>query len=302
MKICPKCQSKYTDETLNFCLQDGTQLIERVKKIDAEQTVAFEEPETETVISNRTPEQIQFDISNKSGERKWEQNNRQSNSEFHNEPKSSNTLLAILLTALGMLLLFGIISIGAYFYLISDKSEVAANRNVADVENKNTANTNADSEANTSKETPTPTPKKTPIPTPKTTPDSNPEKTKKEVQDKVYSWKSMAEVRNLDSYMNNYASRIDYYKKKRASKSFVRKDKEKAFNKYTSIKSTFSNMNIKPSFDGKTAVATFDKEWIFSNESEQNSGKVRSQLKLKKVDDKWLITSERDLKVYYVNK
>ena len=28
MKVCPQCQSKYTDKTLNFCLQDGTALNE----------------------------------------------------------------------------------------------------------------------------------------------------------------------------------------------------------------------------------------------------------------------------------
>lgn len=300
MKICPKCQNKYTDETLNFCLQDGTQLIQRVQKINSEQATQFEQPEAETVISNRNPEKIQFDLTNKREEQNWEQSQSTNVSQYQDETRKSNTLIAVLLTAFGMLILFGIVGVGAYFYISSSKNEIAANQNVSGNENKKNENVNKNSE----KETPTPkaTPKKTATPTPKPTLDQNPEKTKKDVSDKIYTWKSMAEARNLNSYMNNYASRIDYYRKKRASKNFVRKDKERSFNKYTSIKSTFSNMDIKPSNDGKTAVVAFDKEWVFSNDTEQNSGKVRSQLKLKKVNDKWYITSEKDLKVYYVNK
>lgn len=29
MKVCPSCNQTYTDETLNFCLNDGTTLVER---------------------------------------------------------------------------------------------------------------------------------------------------------------------------------------------------------------------------------------------------------------------------------
>ena len=54
MKICPKCNTKYTDETLNFCLQDGTNLIGESSGSGSHQTVSFEE--TPTVISSRKPE------------------------------------------------------------------------------------------------------------------------------------------------------------------------------------------------------------------------------------------------------
>ena len=27
MKVCPKCNSSYSDETLNFCLTDGVPLV-----------------------------------------------------------------------------------------------------------------------------------------------------------------------------------------------------------------------------------------------------------------------------------
>lgn len=61
-------------------------------------------------------------------------------------------------------------------------------------------------------------------------------------------------------------------------------------------------MTIKPSLDGKSAVAVFDKEWVFKTLDSENSGKIRPQLKLKKDGDDWLIISEKDLKIYYVNK
>ncbi|MGI8670331.1 MAG: hypothetical protein ACR2J3_10885, partial [Aridibacter sp.] len=102
----------------------------------------------------------------------------------------------------------------------------------------------------------------------------------------------------LDGYMDNYADKIDYYNKKGVSKSFVRNDKQKAFNKYDSIKVNLSNIVITASKDGQKADVVFDKAWDFSGEESDSSGKVRQQLKMEKSGDTWLITSEKDLKVY----
>ena len=172
------------------------------------------------------------------------------------------------------------------------------------------ASQNVNENSNKVVESKTPTPKKTVKtkpektikPTPIPTIDTNPQETKKAVSDTIYKWKSLAEARNLPTYMSNYASKLDYYNKKGASKIFVKNDKKKAFNKYDSIKATFSNMSIKPSVDGKSAVAVFDKEWTFKSADSETSGKVQTQLKFKKNEEKWLIVSEKDLKTYYVNK
>ena len=102
--------------------------------------------------------------------------------------------------------------------------------------------------------------------------------------------------------MSKYASKIDYYTRRGVSRGFVRKDKSKAFSKYTSIKSKFTKINISIRENGTKAIAIFDKEWDFSNSQKRTTGKVRSRLIFRKIGGKWLIVSERDLKVYYVKK
>ena len=124
------------------------------------------------------------------------------------------------------------------------------------------------------------------------------EQVKRDVSQKVDSWKSAAESLNLNGYMSNYAGTVDYYNKKGASLSTVRADKQRAFSTYDSMKITLSNMNVTPDATGETATAVFDKEWVFSG-AKYSAGKVQTQLKLKKISGQWLITGERDLKVYY---
>ncbi len=304
MKICPKCQNKYTDTTLKFCLQDGTELIGGISESDSNPTVSFED--SETLVSDRSAEQI-TQVRGNSGEGNWNDSQATRVSNVPYEPKSSNALVAVLLTVLIMLVLFSVIGVGAYLYFNQDKPEVAKNSSDGNSdENNSTDNAGIDFSNSTNKDSKTPTTQKTPKTNENTganqisTPD--PEETKQNVTNAVNGWKSQAESLNLEGYMDNYASRVDYYNKNGASKSFVRNDKQKAFSKYNSIKVQLSNMSVSPNSDGKSAVVVFDKEWNFSGADDNSSGKVKQQLKLIKSGEKWLISSEKDLKVYYVNK
>jgi hypothetical protein len=58
-------------------------------------------------------------------------------------------------------------------------------------------------------------------------------------------------------------------------------------------------MTVTPDASGERATAVFDKEWNFSGAEKTSAGKVKQQLQLKKVNGQWLISGERDLKVYY---
>lgn len=308
MKICPKCQTKYTDLTLQFCLQDGTLLVGGTSKSDAHPTVSFD-GETETVISSKHPTEQITQIRNNSAERNWNDNEVTRVSNSATEPKSSNPLIAVLLTVLIMLILFGIIGIGTYLYFNQDETEVAKN---SSDENNNVAENDSTIDLSSPVNTNTKTPTKQKTPNTKTnqntetnqisTPEVDPEETKQAVSSTVNNWKSQAEALNLDGYMNYYASQVDYYKKNGASKSFVRSDKQKAFSKFSSVNVQLSNMTVNPSSDGKSATVVFDKEWNFSNAESSSTGKVQQQLKLIKSGENWLISSEKDLKVYYVNK
>jgi hypothetical protein len=98
--------------------------------------------------------------------------------------------------------------------------------------------------------------------------------------------------------MSHYAATVDYYNKRGASVGSVRADKQRAFTTYDSIRITLSNMTVTPDASGDGATAVFDKEWVFEG-VKYSAGKVQTQLKLKKVNGQWLISGERDLKVYY---
>ncbi len=102
--------------------------------------------------------------------------------------------------------------------------------------------------------------------------------------------------------MSFYADRLDYYNKKGASIDFVRKDKIRALSPYDDVKLNVSNLSVTPDSTGEIATAVFDKQWFFEGEEKYSEGKVQSQVKFKKFGGKWKIISEKDLKVYYVNK
>src|SRR5689334_3560855 len=106
MKICPQCQTTYTDETLQFCLQDGTPLVN--------QAGSKNWTNAETLVSPG---------------KGWEESQVTQIAAPRPEAKKSNTGLAVLLTALGMLFLFGIVGAGAWIYFKNKDDEIAKNKN-----------------------------------------------------------------------------------------------------------------------------------------------------------------------------
>lgn len=274
MKICPQCQTTYTDDTLEFCLQDGNRLVRQ------EQSNNWSA--SETLIKPT---------------RDWEQSQVTQISTLRPEPKKTNLALAVVLTALAMLLLFGG-GIGAWFLFRDGKTEIAQNKNTPGNLNDNSArNTNNSGNINSS---PSPTPSAKPSVSMTPTPSFNPEQVKSEASSRVYSWKSGLESGNLNAYMSNYADHLDYYFNfGGVSNARVRSDKERAFNAYYNFRVNISNMRVTPDPSGEKAIAVFDKEWVFEGAEKRSAGKVQSQLQLTKIGGQWRITGERDLKIYY---
>ncbi len=299
MKYCPSCQTNYADDTLRFCLQDGTQLAEFPDQ--SSPTVFLTEAETQV-----SPKRVE-PLGQISPSQNWEQSQVTRVSSLESEPKKSNTAIAVLLTAFGMFVLFGLAGVGAWLYFKDGKTEVVQNKNVISPNsNGQILNTNTNSKATPSPTVAnkTPAPNSSPFPTPTPAPpsDYNPEQTKSEVSSKINSWKSAAESRNLNAYMNNYADTVDYYNKSDASIGFVRGDKQRAFSAYDYMKINLSNMRVSPDDSGENATAVFDKEWVFEGAGKYSAGKVQTQLRLRKIGGDWRITGERDLKVYYTEK
>lgn len=289
MKFCPTCRSQYTDETLRYCLQDGAELVERLASDTP--TVAF--AESETVVRRGDDSQVTS----------WhvEEQTRVARKESR-RPTGVIVALAGAIVVLAVVIIGG--SAGLLVYLNSGKDVGTNNTN---------ANTNISSFTNSNRVFPTPFPTieanranvNVPLPTPSakpeptsTVPPHDPSQTRQDIAGKIMAWKSLAESRNLMAYMNHYAETVDYYRRAGASRAFVQADKARAFRMYTSIRVNISNMSVSVDPDGARARAVFDKEWDFRGTS-NSSGKVRSQLTFRNFGGTWLITGERDLRVYY---
>ncbi len=304
MKYCPNCQTTYTDDTLRFCLQDGTQLAEVSDASTDMPTVAFDD--SETLVSRKPPQQVVRINVPEPESQNWERTEQPRIIEQPQivaapsvEAKKSNTALTVLATVLGMLVLFGIA--GAWFLLKNRKSDVAVvnvNTAVNRPLNSNSANVQI---LNTNTTKPTASPTATPSPKPTL----DPEEAKvvaDDVEDAVDTWKSSSENLDLDGNLDQYADSVDYYTTGRVNRARVRADKQRAFDQYDSINFNISNMKVTPDASGEKAIAVFDKEWRFEGENRRSSGKVQQQLTLGKIDGRWLITGERDLKTYYIGK
>lgn len=286
MKTCPNCQTQYTDDTLRFCLQDGAELT----SVTREPTVSLSELEMETVAR-------QIPV------RKSETSHLSNPSEVTHvssiQPKAagnSKTVLAMVATALGMLLIFSIVGVGLWLYFRDIGSVIVKNDNRPNA----APNSNADA-------TPEPTIKPTQTPaannnsqTNKPPVDINRGQIFRDVSQQIYSWRDDAQNGDLDSQMRKYAASVDYYQKRGASRDFIRADRARAYGMFDSFSITIDNMAIDIDESGQTATAAFDKEWVFDGER-RSAGKVRQQLRFRSVNGAWLISGERDVSVYYRN-
>jgi hypothetical protein len=271
MKRCPSCGTQYTDETLRYCLQDGTPLEEDLGP-------ASRGGETETVISSRVRDR-ESPATRITREAAIAPTKR----------RSGRTAMIVALTALVTVIVLAVGGVGVW--LLSRRSDGSETTRVNNSRPENAVvNTN-------SKPSPTPTASISPSPSASPTPNPNTAQITRDVTDQIESWKENTENFDADGLMLGYAERVDYFRTENASKQQVWQDKQRALEKYDSIKFDISNTRIDVDPSGETATAEFDKAWVFEGET-SSRGKVRSQLKFRKFSGRWLITSEKDLKVY----
>jgi ketosteroid isomerase-like protein len=271
MKECPRCRTRYTDDTLRFCLQDGTPLVE-----------LGEDAETETVVSPKRETQ---------------------DSRPSAAPRRSRSKIGILALFAVLAAVF-ILSVGGVaLWLAFHRDGPADNAN-----NRNQASPGPSRSLSPS---PSASPSVSPSPTSSTSlspafsPSSNaspaPQVDKpaiaREVNDTIASWRNDTESLDIDGLMRHYADRVDYYKTSGASRASIATDKERAFSRFDSIDIRITDLRVDVADSGEIATAEFDKAWRFVGDH-VSEGRVRSRLKLKKAGGRWLITSEQDLKVY----
>jgi len=283
MKYCPTCRTQYTDHTLRFCLQDGD-LLADAGDVDTPKAALDETP---TLVRQAPVTPVTTRLDNEFV-RSGNPGTRQ---------RRSSPILPLAAAAAALLLLFIGAAVGISLYTRNGQPKQPSNiaANVINANGRLPPNVGADptSPANSNKKTPIPSPSETPGPVDRGN-------ARKEVSQVINDWKSIGGGRDLNSYMEHYADRVDYYDRSGASRSYVRNDKKRAFGLYDSMNITISNMNVSVDDNGERATAEFDKEWDFRGPRD-SSGKVRSQLRLRLMDGRWLITGEKDLKVYRAN-
>ena len=283
MKMCPTCRTQYTDDNLRFCLQDGSLLIAPLPT------------DTPTVAFDETPTVVRPSDSQTTSRRTQPDGKA---IPIYKPKRRRSIIIPVLAACVVLILVLAGASIGYWIY----------QHNQREVANNNSGNTSnsKQSPGNVSGYFPSPTLRSTASPNskppmpPETPVETDQESAKQAVSQSVYSWGSAAEAGDLDSYMGNYADTVDYYNRAALGRSQVRNDKARAFNLYSSMRMTLSNLNVSLDETGTRATAEFDKEWDFRGKK-NSSGKVRSQLRLKLDGGRWVITSERDTRVYYTN-
>jgi serine/threonine protein kinase len=133
-------------------------------------------------------------------------------------------------------------------------------------------------------------------------PPANTSSGKNEVLVTLNGWAAAARAHDLDAQMSYYADVVDpYFLRHSVSAAGVRANRSVAYTRFTKLDVQLSNIDIAVDQSGTSATAMFDKAYSFEGER-YLSGSVRSMLWLTKSGSRWLISGERDLKVYYVNK
>ena len=120
-----------------------------------------------------------------------------------------------------------------------------------------------------------------------------------EVNALLDSWAGAARAHNLDLQMTYYTDVVSpYFGRRSASRAEIRADRSVAYRRYPRLDIQLSNINVVVDSSGTQATATFDKSFTFSSDERSFSGIVNTRVWLTKFGQQWLITGEKDLKVY----
>jgi hypothetical protein len=312
MKSCPICKRTYSDDSLNFCLQDGAALsmidtLPAGDTYDPERTLVEASrkapspfPPTELLSSRPSPTDIHPRTAPTVGYQ------QASSGPAVQGLRQRNTATIVLLSMFGTVLLLTIGGIGAWLLFRDRHPSVAPG-------NANTAATPVSKDANLSV-TPAPSrsdnsrvPQTTLKPTDKPPPPYAPSAAdaatiRDQVASTLNSWAADGSSRSAATHASYYTQTVDpYYKRGSVISSYVRDDVARAYSQFSSVNIRLSNIQVTPEPGGDRATAVFDKSWNFSGDR-NSSGTVQQKVWLQKVGGRWLISGERDLKVYSLGK
>lgn len=268
MKVCPKCNSSYSDETLNFCLTDGVPLVaEEIldEYLSKHNSKSWHTADTlvdpRFSLSDARPTSVgtsapTFELGNTTAQNLMPAKSR-----------------APLYAATGVLVL-ALAGGGFWWY---SKSNPAAQSVVS--EN-------------------TPPQSKRPIVPITAEQDAQ---VKKEVTDFLISWARTNSEKNAEAHLAHYANTLEiYYGESGRDKGHVLADRQRAYQRYNTIQMDVDNIKVTPESQ-ESATIVFDKSWTMRNDKKTSTGSVQQEIHVTKIGGKWLIDSEKDLKVYFIN-
>ncbi len=153
MKFCPTCQTRYDEEILRFCIQDGTPLVEENQPTFTQLPSESVEDDfdEETVIRRNKPETISSDTASETSSprliipttesRREEPKVRTKTTESYRRqppPRQANTTKIVTLSILGTLIVLA--GAGIIFMFLSNSNE--GNQNININTNLNSIDTN----------------------------------------------------------------------------------------------------------------------------------------------------------------
>jgi hypothetical protein len=124
---------------------------------------------------------------------------------------------------------------------------------------------------------------------------------KKEVTDFLISWARTNSEKNADAHIAHYANTLEiYYGESGRDRGHVLADRLRAYQRYNTIQMDVDNIKVTPE-STESATIIFDKSWTMRNDKKTSTGSVQQEIHVSRVGGKWLIDSEKDLKVYFIN-
>lgn len=119
------------------------------------------------------------------------------------------------------------------------------------------------------------------------------------LQDALAEWIAATNARDIGKQMSFYPAMLKaFYLTRNVTRSFVRAEKERVFNRATLIDVRADAPEIIFVNGGSTAIMRFDKRYLIEGGAAQNHrGEVIQELRWQKTAAGWKIFSERDVKV-----
>jgi hypothetical protein len=267
MKVCPKCNSSYSDETLNFCLTDGVPLVaEEILDEYLSKHNSKSWHTADTLVDPRFSAAARPTFVNPSSPTLELGNTTARNL----APPRSNKFLY---TVLGVLL---IAAVGGGLWWYSKSAPI----------NKTVLSDNPPS-----------VPKHAVVPI---SPEQDAQ-VKKELTEFMLNWARTNSEKDSDAHLAHYANTLEiYYGESGKDKNHVLADRLRAYQKYDTIQMQVDNLKITPE-STESATIVFDKSWTMKNDRKTSTGSVQQEVHVSKTNGKWLIDSEKDLKVYFIN-